>query len=248
MLRDSTNPIEVKMYPFIKTYFQNYEVFWDNFLIDGIGVDIHWKQGPFEQLGISNYGILKSLNFVRINYDKISVNDENQTFKNIYYHFGIICELIPYCCRYIYEFLNNVGLRNNEFVFQNDTISDKMINAMLSHFIIDELVLKNCAEFYKSITCYRHFFTHNPGIDIVNSNGKMRVIGRENIDFSRKLSSLRNAYNTTPELSVNPISQAYVDFIKMLEVLNLIWGYFIIEMEKAKNDKKETYYNLLEIR
>lgn len=247
MLKDSTNPIEVKMLPTIRSHFQNYELFWDNFLTDGIGPDKHWKECDMEPLGIANYGILKSLNYIRINYDKICVNDENQTFKNIYYHFGIICELIPYCCRYLFEFLFSAGMRKQDFVFKNGSIPDKQMIPIMKYFISDKKDFKVCSEFYQNVTKYRHFFTHNPGIDVVNNRGQAKVISRKQIDVCRKLSSLRSINLSDPEIGINPILQAHEDLLKMLTVLNLIWAYFIKEMETAKREKPEAYRRLCKL-
>jgi hypothetical protein len=247
MLKDSINPIEIKMLPTIRSFFPNYEIFWDNFLTDGIGPDKHWKECDMEPLGIANCGVLKSLNYIRANYPNICVNDENQTFKNIYYHFGIICDIVPYCCRYLFEFLQAAGLRNKEFDFKSAEIEGSQVPKLLRHFIKGEDDLNHITEFNDEIQKYRHFFTHNPGIDIVTKRGEIWVIKRGQIDACRKLSSLRVIHSVNPEYVTNPIPQAREDLLQMLAILNSIWHYFIPAMETAKREKPEAYRRLCKL-
>jgi len=241
MIRNSSNPIEHKMAGMIEEHFPFYDKFWDDFLTDGIGPDNHWKEGPLERLGIANYGILKSLNFIRINYDKIKINDENQTFKNVYFHFGIICELIPYCCRYTIEFLKTLGVELPRINYKTDQIeNDEMIKS-LKVFITDNSEFENLKMFYKQITKYRHFYTHNPGIDIVNNAGEMRVVKREMVDKCMELSTIRKLYKLDSENFVNPVTQIYADLIDILKYLNLIWIKLHDKMKIGKTEFLEKY-------
>ncbi|MDD2424510.1 MAG: hypothetical protein PHP30_00220 [Bacteroidales bacterium] len=244
MIRNSSNPIEQKMAGMIEEHFPYYDKFWDDFLIDGIGNDNHWKDGPLERLGIATYGILKSLNFIRINYDKIKVNDENQTFKNIYFHFGIICELIPYCCRFAYDFLKTLGLYLSNINFKSDKIENEEMIKILKVFITDKNVFDELRLFYEQITTYRHFYTHNPGIDIVNNGGMMRVVKRKLINNCKELSSIRKLDSLDSDNFVNPISQVYTDLMDMLKYLNIIWMSLYDKMKNGKTVFLDRYLKM----
>jgi hypothetical protein len=65
-LRDSINPIERNCSTLIERSFPNYEIFWNNFLEPLKGDDGNWRNDTFqclEEIGISQYGVIKSINF-----------------------------------------------------------------------------------------------------------------------------------------------------------------------------------------
>ena len=87
----SQNPIYIGLMSYLNKHFSNYETFFNSCLIQLI--DGHWRDNMhpiFEQIGMTDYGIIKSLNYIRISICDITVGDPNQTFKNIYFHFGLI--------------------------------------------------------------------------------------------------------------------------------------------------------------
>ena len=65
-LKESDNIIQYEMAPFMERYFPNYERFYNSFIVRFIGVDGNWKTDMhpiLEEIGMSDYAILKSVNY-----------------------------------------------------------------------------------------------------------------------------------------------------------------------------------------
>jgi hypothetical protein len=199
-LRNSRDPIESQTADLIQSRFPNYEVFWRNYLEPLRGEDIgrNWRYDTLhnlEELGISQFGILKSVNLIRISRPYITVGDPLQHYKNIYFHFGLVFDSVTNFARnllIVEEFLGltnlnrTLRLSNDELVarFSKWVIKkykasyDNMISLgkpifYYPHYDIDYLGLlipdplrKNYIKFITLIKNYRNFYIHTPGVDI----------------------------------------------------------------------------------
>ena len=105
--------IEKYMAKIFNEKFLNYEIFWIKYLIPLIGIDGSWRHDThpsLEEIGLSQYGILKSLAFIEYSKPKISVGDINQSYKNIYFHFGLIFDTVKNFSRNICIIQNELGI------------------------------------------------------------------------------------------------------------------------------------------
>lgn len=84
-------------------HFPNYDIFYNNFIQEMIGFDNHWRPDTYEyleELGISDFGIIKSLFYIKratmklANINQNIENSNDQIFKNSYFHFGLIFDTV----------------------------------------------------------------------------------------------------------------------------------------------------------
>ncbi len=181
-----------------------------------------------EELGMSQYGILKSLNFINISFPEIRVGDPYQRFKNIYFHFGLIFDSINNFCRnlcIIKEILERKNLirtpKQSETELLNgfqkwitkkyDKSYDKTIRLwkpMLyyPHSDINYLKIlevpnplrRNYNSYVTSIKNYRNFYIHTPGVDIITSYGRLRAIKNEHLNEYRLWSKIKKCLDQNP--------------------------------------------------
>lgn len=200
------NNIERSLFPILKAYFPIYENYRSEFLmpLTGLPKDPNWKKDThpeLERIGVASFGILKSVNFVFIKKDKIKVSgDPDQTFKNVYFHFGLAADCVDAVCRAIVIIeselkmididkklrLNETNLIDEFSTWANKKYGkcyDNMINEgkpilyypqhdhNYLNIIVTEKPLKNeYLEIIKKLKDYRNFFTHNPGVDVFMDN------------------------------------------------------------------------------
>ena len=97
---ESGNSIEVNLAPFLRQYFPEYEGFRSKFLVPLTGYprNKNWRRDThpdLERIGLSSFGLLKSLNFILIKKENIYVSGHpDQNFKNIYFHFGLAADCL----------------------------------------------------------------------------------------------------------------------------------------------------------
>ena len=198
-LKNSDNIIKYEMAPFIERFFPNYERFYSSFIIQLIGHDGNWKidmHPILEEIGMCDYAVLKSLNYIRRSKLFVIVGDPNQTFKNIYFHFGLILDAVEHMGRHILRLeqeLNLIDLNSklrqseceirqqlerwiiNEYQgqFQEFIKTGKPITpsvkkpAIMKLLIHDNNLMRKYNAFSREIREYRNVFVHNPSVDIV---------------------------------------------------------------------------------
>ena len=185
----------------IEESFPNFEIFWSKYLVPLTGVprDTSWRIDTFpnlEEIGMSHFGILKSLNFIRISISDINVGDPKQTFKNIYFHFGLIFDSVETLARNIIvveDCLGIIKIEERSKLSKTELITEftkwvdekypshynKMITSgkpifyypqhdhnFLKILIPKKSKRKKYSKFSVDIKNYRNFFIHNPGVDI----------------------------------------------------------------------------------
>lgn len=76
-----------------------------------------------EIIGTGHYTLLKSLNYIRKNKDLVKMNDPEQRFKNIYFHYGLIIDCIKQISRSLLLFKTKLGVMDfQETKFSFDDI------------------------------------------------------------------------------------------------------------------------------
>ncbi len=204
---ETGNGIERNLAPLLREYFPLYNDFRSAYLIPltGLPEDPNWRidtHPELERIGISSFGILKSINFIFIKKNQIHVSgDPDQTFKNIYFHFGLAIDCVEALARsisiieselkitnidkriklpFITLILNYVKWAINDYTKSyNEMISNgKPIfyypqhdNNFLSIVVKNKSARKSYSRLTKQLKDYRNFFIHNPGVDIFMDTG-----------------------------------------------------------------------------
>jgi len=198
LLKNSKNYIYKEIAPLIEEYFPNYEIFYNDFILKFIGKDGNWKidmHPIFEEIGMADYGVIKSLNYIQRSKKTVRVGDPNQTFKNIYFHFGLVLESLEHMARHILRLkrlLRKFDL-DSKLAMSDKKICNKIKNwikkeykiqlekfidtgrpfqlpirnpYLLKLMIQDTELIRNYNKFSQSIREYRNIFIHNPSVDI----------------------------------------------------------------------------------
>lgn len=202
IIMERGNPIERNLAHYFNDKFPYYPKFRRSFLVPltGFPNDPNWRfdTHPYlEQIGISSYGLLKSINFIYIKQNQIKVGDPEQTFKNVYFHFGHISDCIDSLARSIVlvvlDLLEikkiNAHMRlSEEILLSNfeDWVKNKYegkYNQMIQFgkpifyypqqdynylsLITKPLERRSYNRFMMDIKDYRNFYAHNPGVDVI---------------------------------------------------------------------------------
>lgn len=255
-----TNPNQIESFLEKELYefFPNYIQFRERFLIPLTGAPINpnWRidtHPDLEQIGVGSYGILKSICFIQHRKKYVTISDFEQSFKNIYFHFGLIFDCVELISRNIILIEKEIGLIDIEKKLK---ISEEKLNIGFQEWIKNDydkkfieliekgkpifyypqnertflsLIIKNPIKreynkFAKSIKDYRNFFIHNPGVDVF-------------IDFSSN-----NLY---------AIKKEYVEYSKNWANLQIFFeikkDYFEEPTLMIDKDIKKLYFTLNEI-
>ena len=132
-LINAAHNIERNMAETIELKFPNFEILWDKYLMPLTGAPIDFSlrndtHPNLEEIAMSHFGVLKSLNYIRISKSKVGPGDPNQTFKNIYFHFGLIFDSVDNLLRNILIIQNYLKIINLEEKLRNDIKSALVFN------------------------------------------------------------------------------------------------------------------------
>lgn len=206
-LRNSSNSIENNCADLFEKYFPNYEEFWNKFLTPFLTGTGNWRNDTLhnlEEIGMSLYGVLKSLNFIILSKSEIIVGDPHQRYKNIYFHFGLIFDSVNNLARNICivgELLKIIKLDKRlkrkrislllNYVSWINTKYDKYYKRMLDwgipiyyypqhdlnfiSMLLPKQVSKKFKIFERSIKDYRNFYIHTPGVDIIRRTSDQKL-------------------------------------------------------------------------
>lgn len=269
-LNKSVNPIEKNASAVIEDLLPNYETFWNRYLEPLKGSDCNWRSDTLhnlEEIGISQYGVLKSINFILLSKDKITVGDPLQHYKNIYFHFGLIFDSVENLARNICvigNLLEIISLRK-EVLLDKASLISKYENWIDDHYaksfenMIDQgkpilfyphrgenfiklllppALVKDYNEFVTKIRIYRNFYIHTPGVDIILCNKKLFAIKNEYLRQYRHWSYIRISLENNPTHFDDPKIIVKNDLTETLNLLNRVWHHFGEMMDKISNHKK----------
>lgn len=269
-LRKSNNQIENGSAALIEDLFPNYEIFWNKYLIPLMGSDGNWRNDSIhnlEDIGISQYGVLKSINFINLSIDKIKVGDPLQHFKNIYFHFGLTIDSVENLARnicIICDLLEIISIRKELLIEKTSLITkyEKWIDKHYSKsfqdmveigkpiffhphsaenfmkLIIPKPFSTSYNEFVTKMRIYRNFYIHTPGVDIIQYDKKLYAIKKEYLNLYRQWSYIRISLENNAYHFDDPKDIVKKDLNETLILLNNVWKYFIEWMDKIINHSK----------
>ena len=261
-LRNGRHNIEKEVAPLIEIAFPEYEDFFDKHLIP-LTEDGHWRNDTLDYLefiGMASFSVLKSINFINRNIDHIKRGDPDQRFKNIYFHFGLAADSVESLSRNIALTSDFLGIKSidknpkeaNDLIKSFEKWVQKKYSKSLEDLVkrgrqvvyhlhsIDFLKETISADlnadfktFVKSLKDYRNFYTHNPGVDIIQiSQNQIYVVKRQKISEADSWSNLRLMLRESLDDFVNPKEQVTNDLEMFLNYLRKIW----VEFDKKMNE------------
>ncbi len=195
-LMDDGDLFEKAYWPYLKDSFPNYEVFWNLFIvpltrriIDRTNILFRADIDPLlEETSMAHYTIFKSLYFI---FEEKKCFG-NESLRNVYYHFGLIIEMVNLLTWKVYSIKCRVGLENQEFIpalkeneatkkfrsFMKDNYHKQYQDFIgegrpvvyylhtrtdvLNKLIKDPNFLKKVKDFFRGISDYRNSFIHTP--------------------------------------------------------------------------------------
>lgn len=220
----------------------------------------HWDPKIDENLefiGIAHYTVLKSLCYIFQNKDGVKMNDPDQRYKNIIFHYALIIDCIKQISFHIIKFKNKLDselklpvnkLSKEEFLGRMGDWFDQFYNDQFESFnkvgglVMNEIhsvkshvaqlninnKLKSFNQFSSIIGPLRNVFIHNPSIDIFYHREKPFVVKPKYIKTSRSIQSI-------PELNIQDIIDPKILmeqlFLQSTKMLTDVWTVFKTEIE-----------------
>jgi hypothetical protein len=234
----------------------------------------HWDPNIDENLefiGIAHYTVLKSLCYIFQNKDNIEMNDPEQRYKNIIFHYALIIDCIKQVSFHLLKFKNKldptlklpiIKFTKNQFLEEMEIWFDQNYSDLFTSFVsTGGLIMKevhstksyiahlNAENEFKSFNQFssiigplRNVFIHNPSIDIFQYRGKPFVVKPQYIKKNRTIQSIN-------ELNQNDIIDPKVLmnqlFLKSTKMLVDVWTVFLTEIEIINT---HTNFHLLKYR
>lgn len=264
-LREQEDIIKYEIAPLIEKHFPNYEKFYNRYIVKFIGSSGNWRTDMhpiFEGIGMADYAILKSLNYVRRSWMYVVTGDPNQTFKNIYFHFGLILDSVEHIGRHILKFKDELKIIDLKTAIKKeitkDTLGDWLDNQYdgeIDLYIktgkppsppkgtkrIMELLLQNklkqqYEKFSRSLREYRNLFAHNPSVGIfttyMNGISIQLCPKKDKVKDYILWTDMQSKWQSNPNDFTQPYILINEDFINLLDLLNKIYEEYDKQMEK----------------
>jgi hypothetical protein len=239
-------------------------------LLGAYTINEAWAKGLNEDLefiGIAHYTILKSLCYIIRNKDFVIMNDPEQKYKNVVFHYAVIIDCIKQIAFYIHKFKNNLDpseelpikrLDKEAFILkmekdyksyskQFDRFEKEGGLVMLIPHNTDPFIknlnmegkFNSFISFRDKIMPLRNAFIHNPSIDIFIKEGSYKVVKSNSIKVGR---SIQNINKLAGEDLIAP--SVFMDdlFQHGTEMLSNVWDEFfkqIYSINKHPNFKRE---------
>ncbi len=199
-LQRSDNPLEKDTYLKIENKFPNFIELENKFLFQLKDDTLNWRDDTLiylEEIGMCQWGVLKSLNFINKSKPFLIAGDSDQRFKNIYFHFGLIFDTVENMARnialtedylHILDIRKQINLSKNKLIsdfqkyvenkypsdFENMLLYGKPIfhypqqqKSFMKIIVKNKNLRKRYSKFVELVKKYRNFFIHNAGVDIV---------------------------------------------------------------------------------
>ncbi len=254
-LRLGNHNIEREVSQLFEDCFPEYEKFYGEYLIpltDGT----NWRNDTLEYLefiGMACFGLMSSINFINKNKNCIKRGDADQRFKNIYFHFGLVSDCVDNLSRNIALTSDYLGIdkidrkpkEQNQLIKSYKTWINKSYNKNLKdlyekgkqithhphsinfyNYSTSNNTRKILRKFFDSIKKYRNFYTHNPGVAIIQKGQNLYVVKRSDIDKARSWSNLKIMIGRSLDSFVNPHEQITKDLHELFNHLRKLWNEF----------------------
>lgn len=261
------NSIEKNIEAVLKRYFPAYLIFREKFLLPLTGAPFNcsWRKDThpkLEEIGMTSYGVIKSLNFIQHRKNKVKTSDFDQSFKNIYFHFSLIFDCVESLSRSIIllqveldqvDIKKEIKLSKEELIERYSLWIDKnydkkfqdLINKGKPIFyhpqndhtylskIVKNPLKRDYNKFIQIIKDYRNFFTHNPGVDVFCPDGReYLVVKKEFFSISNSWADTLDNYMKNNDFFENPKEMIERDFEGLLKLLNRVWIELNVKLEK----------------
>ena len=258
-----------QIYDFVENEIPNLFRIWP--LLGDYTINNRWDpkiDADLEAIGTGHYTILKSLNYIYHNKDKVGLNDPKLIYKNIYFHYGLIIDCINQIAFHILRFQIKLGTRKpfikkmgiiklvlktikwyfNNYLKGFNRIEKQggfiLYKIQPSRDYINILVEnKSYKKFASLVRPVRNVFIHNPSIDIFKYTPEqdIRVVKLKKLTKNKFL-------NTIDKLNPNdlehPTNQMNDIFDKAINMINFLWLDIYKNIENINsNDKFETLKN-----
>lgn len=236
---------------------------WEN--LDPYTINNRWRKNLDRNLGLigtGHYTVLKSLNYVRKNKDHVKMNDPEQKFKNIYFHFGLIIDCIRQISRSILLFKNKLGLLEfSERKLQAEDVTKQVLDWFADSYdsnfkkleslgvsiliplqpkkeylsiLTSKENLKKYNTFKSNILQYRNIHIHNPTIDIFRRSGKIgEFVVKKDIFKNYRFLGEIDTINTDD--LIDPKIMTNDDYSDCLEVIHEIWTIFLKNIKEINS-------------
>ena len=127
-LKLSEDPLEKDTYVKMSTQFPLFEKLEIEYLNELKDINGNWREDTLpnlEEIGMCQYGVLKSINFINKSKLFVIAGDPNQRYKNIYFHFGLIFDIVENMARNIVLTQSYLNIRKYENKINKDKLGDK---------------------------------------------------------------------------------------------------------------------------
>lgn len=243
---------------------------WEN--LDPYTKNNRWRPAldpNLESIGTGHYTLLKSLNYIRKNKDLVKMNDPEQRFKNIYFHFGLIIDCIKQLSRSILLFETKLGMvdfhensyssiqvvqkvekwydENYRTYFRKLVTNGVAISVPLQpekdyvSLLGSKKALEPYNKFKIAIQPYRNIFIHNPAVDIFKIRGFPGefVVKKEVLKNCRFLNEIDK---TDKSNIINPKIMVNQDYSECLQVITSICAILLSHIKEI-NSHPEFIHN-----
>jgi len=264
-LRKQEDIIKYEIAPLIEKHFPNYEKFYTRYIAKFIGHNGNWRTDMhpiFEEIGMADYAILKSLNYIRRSWMYVVTGDPNQTFKNVYFHFGLILDSVEHIGRDILRLKDELKIIDLKRAIKKEISKDTLGNWLDNQYDVEidryiktgippsppkgskkfmELILQNelkrqYEKFSISLRKYRNLFAHNPSVGIftayINGTAIQLCPKKEKVKDYPLWTDIRLNWQSNPDDFTQPHILINNDFIDLLKLLNKIYEEYDKQMEK----------------
>jgi hypothetical protein len=262
-LVQSASRFIINDFPAFNKYFVDYVIPLTDF--DQKPNATNWRNDtypPLEGIGMACFGMIKSLNYIFININNCLSGDPNQTFKNIYFHFGLCLDNVDNLSRQILLCQQELGLVNlmnalaesderieNDFLKWKKKYQKSITNYLeegkptvyfpplktdlLKMIILDTNIYSNFKIHSDQLKQFRNLFTHNPSVDLFSNGIESFAISKSEKHLNRYWSDLREFIQKNPAKKIKPSKMISEDFKNTLSILELIWPFFDAETTKV---------------
>jgi hypothetical protein len=215
-----------------------------------------------EFIGVAHYTILKSLSYIYQNKDFVEMNDPQQRFKNIIFHYALIIDCIKQISFHIVRFKCKLNPKSynvinkktkSSFMKKMEEWYDKKYETRFENFqknggiiMLDILSTKKHIsmlntndsfstyfDFDKIINPYRNVFVHNPSIDLFRRGKKLFVVKSEFIKTNKTIQSISKLKISD---MIDPLELMADLFTKATLMLADVWIVFYNEIEAINTD------------
>ncbi len=195
-----------------------------------------------EFIGIAHYTVLKSFCYISSNKESVKINDPDQKYKNILYHYGIINECISKIHYHILSFQTLIGefpdghsvhMLEKTYKLPRGKTEEEMIDKVRQYYTTRYHLIESFINFRTFTQPIRNMFTHYPTIDVFYINNKELVVRPEYMQ--RNSLTIQSINKIRPTHLIDPIILMKDMYTRATNMINNIWEIFLEEIQLINN-------------